>query len=613
MSIKGINTRLSLALLLLILVTVGSLGGYLLWRTHDHTLQLLTNSLTLQALTTRQYVEKDLPIPAQYPKLQDEAQRLSAATGLRITLVLANGTVIADSWERPETLDNHSNRPEVSGALEGHPAQTSRYSDTLHENLLYVAVPVLQDGRTIGVVRIAGTLASIEATFQQLQTVMLWALLLTSLLAVLVGIRLAKQFTAPIEEITAVAREIAGGNWEKRAHIRTGDEVEVLAHTLNQLTSHLDDKVKEMAAEKHKLELILEHMENAVLLLDRYGRITSINRQGRELFNLQHTLLGQHNLQVIGNGSLEQGIQNVLRLQEPQSIELQLNLHGRRHVFQVFLAPLPESNGGKEGVLAVFHDITALQELYERQTDFVANASHELATPLTAIKGFAETLLDGALENPELSQKFISIIHTESARMHRLVTDLLQLAKLSSKEYLQKVTLQPTSLAPLFESVVNEMGGLAQHKEQQLLWEGPNEPLWLQAQADWLKQALVNLVHNAIKYTPKGGKILLKTWKEANEIHILIKDSGIGIPASELPYIFDRFFRVEKARTREAGGSGLGLSIVKFIVDMHHGRIEVQSQPDAGTSMLLHFPLLRQPDFAPKRNAQNGGKIYNIE
>ena len=139
MSIKGINTRLSLALLLLILVTVGSLGGYLLWRTHDHTLQLLTNSLTLQALTTRQYVEKDLPIPAQYPKLQDEAQRLSAATGLRITLVLANGTVIADSWERPETLDNHSNRPEVSGALEGHPAQTSRYSDTLHENLLYVA------------------------------------------------------------------------------------------------------------------------------------------------------------------------------------------------------------------------------------------------------------------------------------------------------------------------------------------------------------------------------------------------------------------------------------------------------------------------------------------
>lgn len=319
MSAKGINTRLSLSLFLLILVTVGSLGAYLLWRTHEHTIAILTDSLTLQAVAARQLVQADLPHPDRHDRLQQALATLSRQTQLRLTLVDAQGKVVADSWEEPATLDNHANRPEIGGALEGHAAHSIRYSDTLRQNMLYAAVPVLDNERTVGVIRVAGTLASVEGTFQQLRSVMVGALLLTSLLAVLVGMRLARQFTAPIEEITAVAREITRGNWDKRAHIRTGDEVEVLAHTLNQLTSSLDDKVREMAAETHKLELILEHMDNAVLLFDHYGRLTAANRRGRELFQLHAALLGQHNLQVIGNGTLDRALHASLHAGENQT------------------------------------------------------------------------------------------------------------------------------------------------------------------------------------------------------------------------------------------------------------------------------------------------------
>ncbi|MBP2661959.1 MAG: multi-sensor signal transduction histidine kinase, partial [Firmicutes bacterium] len=267
-----------------------------------------------------------------------------------------------------------------------------------------------------------------------------------------------------MEEITAAACDIANGNLDRRLHVRTGDELELLAHTLNNLTSNLDDKINETIAETKKLDLILQHMDNAVILLDRYGKITTANKMARDIFGIKDAMLNQHNMQVLGYSQLDRGVQQTAKQGKNMLIYLKTNIHGSIRVFQIFIAPITATENEITSILSVFHDITALQDMHDRQSDFVANASHELATPLTTIKGFAETLLDGALEDSKLSSKFLTIIHTEAERMQRLVNELLQLAKLNSHEYRQQVKLKATHVTPLLYTVKDDLRTNAEAK-----------------------------------------------------------------------------------------------------------------------------------------------------
>lgn len=513
---------------------------------------------------------------------------------LRLTIIDGNGVVIADSQQSLLEMDNHATRPEFAAALSGNTTAEIRYSNTIGENVLYVAIPFHHQSQIIGVLRISNTLAQVEANFREIRSVLIAAFLITSLLAIAVSVRLAGKFTAPLEKITHAAQEIAQGNLEKRVHIHTGDEVEILAHALNNLASNLDDKVNEITTQKHKLELILEHMDNAVILLDRFGRVTTANKMALDLFDIAETMFGRHNLQVIGNSLLNRAVQETIASGQPRLIDLKTDNHGKKRVFQVFLAPVPGS--GINGVLGVFHDITTLQELHERQVDFVANASHELATPLTAIKGFSETLLDGALDDPALRLKFVNIIHTEAERMHRLVKDLLQVAKLDSADYRQSIHLEPVALKALCETVVNELTTQWKKKNITVTIEHADRPVTLLTNPDWLKQVLINLMDNAITYTPAGGAIRLKYQPDAisNVAHVTVEDTGIGIPAKDLPLIFERFYRVDRARSRAVGGSGLGLAIVKFIVETLGGNIKVQSKLNVGTTFHFTLPLEEQ-------------------
>jgi two-component system phosphate regulon sensor histidine kinase PhoR len=241
-------------------------------------------------------------------------------------------------------------------------------------------------------------------------------------------------------------------------------------------------------------------------------------------------------------------------------------------------------------ILSVFHDVTALQDMHDRQADFVANASHELATPLTTIKGFTETLLDGALEDNKLSAKFLTIIHTEAERMQRLINELLQLAKLNSHEYRQQVKLEATPLTPLLYTVKEDLRTNAEEKKITVDIQADADPI-IMANPDWLKQILINLLDNSIKYTPPLGKVLLTCLQKDHEAILIVEDTGIGIPANDVPLIFDRFYRVDRARSRNAGGTGLGLAIVKFIVEMHGGTIEVKSTINIGTTFTIRLPL----------------------
>jgi two-component system phosphate regulon sensor histidine kinase PhoR len=586
----GIKLRLTISYLLLILCTMPALSGYLLWYSYRHNLEILTSSLLTHAHVTEQFLESYMTGPKEKSLIDYRIKELAAKTDLRVTVITNTGDVLADSWENPATMENHLQRPEVSSSLAGQEGSSIRYSTTLEENMLYVAIPIRNGNEIVGAVRISSTLAAIDAGFNQIKSTLLAAILLTSLLAVLLSIWLARKYTAPLEEITTAARDIANGNLNRRLHIRTGDELEILAHTVNNLTSNLDDKINESIAETNKLALILQHMDNAVILLDRYGKITTANKMARDIFEIKDSMLQQHNMQVLGNSQLDRAVQQTAKQGQSMMIYLKTNVHGNTRVFQVFLGPITATEHEITSILSVFHDITALQDMHDRQVDFVANASHELATPLTTIKGFAETLLDGALEDRTLSSKFLTIIHTEAERMQRLVNELLQLAKLNSHEYRKQVKLEATHLTPLLYTVKEDLKTNAAEKNIAVDVHGDCDPV-IMANPDWLKQILINLLDNSIKYTQPFGKVAITCLQEDEQAILLVEDTGIGIPATDVPLIFDRFYRVDRARSRTSGGTGLGLSIVKFIVEMHGGTIEVKSSLNIGTTFTIRLPL----------------------
>jgi len=528
--------------------------------------------------------------PIQKGQIDEKIKELSARIDLRVTVVDTAGVVIADSQQNPALMENHLDRSEIAAALIGNNGYSIRTSNTQDKSLLYVSTPVFYHDEITGVVRVAMPLDHVDAGYYKILSALLAASCLTFLVAIGFSLALAYKYTRPLEKIIDTANEIAQGQLDKRVFIKTGDELEILAHALNNLTSSLEDKVNDIIAQNHKLELILQNMGDAVILLDRFGKVTTANKAAITTFGITDQMVGQHNIQVIGNSLLDHAIQDTLQLQENKLIDLKTNIHGKKRVFQVFLAPIISAENESTGILTVFHDITTLQEIHDRQADFVSNASHELATPLTAIKGFAETLLDGALAQPELGEKFVRIIYDESDRMHRLIQDLLQLARLNAPEYREQIKLEPVDIAAVLLAAKQDMAPRWQQKNQTVTLEYSQANLAALAHPDWLKQVIVNLLENSIKYTPATGKISLTCWSNNNQVKIAVKDSGIGIPAKDLPLIFDRFYRVDKARTRTAGGTGLGLAIVKFIIEMLAGHIEVESTVDAGTTFTITLP-----------------------
>ncbi|TWH46960.1 ATP-binding protein [Sporomusa sp. KB1] len=587
---RNLRNRLVLSFLALILFTLVALGSYILWFFYQHNIASLDSAMLNQAKIIEELIYRDMSGPIQKGQIDEKIKELSSRIDLRVTVVDTTGVVIADSQQNPELMENHLDRSEIAAALIGNNGYSIRTSTTQDKSLLYVSTPVFYHDEITGVVRVAMPLDHVDAGYRKILSALLATSCLTFLVAIAFSLALAYKYTRPLEKIIETANEIAQGQLSKRVFIKTGDELEILAHALNNLTSSLEDKVNDIIAQKHKLELILQNMGDPVILLDRFGKVTTANKTAITTFGITEQMMGQHNIQVIGNSLLDQAIQGTLQLQENKLIDLKTNIHGKKRVFQVFLAPIISAENDSTGILTVFHDITTLQEIHDRQADFVTNASHELATPLTAIKGFAETLLDGALAQPELREKFVRIIYNESDRMHRLIQDLLQLARLNAQEYREQIKLESIDIIAVLTAAKQDMAPRWQQKNQTVTLEYSQAPLTALAHPDWFKQVIVNLLENSIKYTPATRKIILTCWSENNQVHIAVQDSGIGIPAKDLPLIFDRFYRVDKARTRSAGGTGLGLAIVKFIIEMLGGHITVQSKLDVGTTFTITLP-----------------------
>lgn len=586
----SLRSKLLVSYTVVIFLSLVTFGGYILWFFHNSNINSLTETLVNHAYAAGQIYKEQKAI-GKLEQLDADIKMITNNKNLRITVIEPTGVVIADSWERPADMENHRERPEIQAALEGKESSVTRFSTTLNENVLYAAVPIRNEfGQVIGVVRTSETLRFIELGFRQIIYVLIGAMLLTLLISALISNRMAKHYTKPIEKITSTATEIASGQLNKKVQIRTGDELEVIAYSLNRLTANLEEKINEVRAETKKLELILKNMDNGVILLDKFGRIQMVNQQVLEMFNVSDDILGRHSMTIIGNSQFETVFKHTVNELSTNKFILRHSTRVVQRSFQTFLSPILSSDNEVISVLAVFHDITELEEIHNRESLFIANVSHELATPLTSIKGVAETLIEGALYEPAKAENYIKIIYEEAYRMEKMVVNLLDIVRLTSDDYVKNIQKKSVCLNEVIKASVQEVINKPSGKEMDIKIIGDSD-ITIIGSFEWLKKMISHLIDNAVKYTPEQGDITIECYKDENYAVIRVSDTGLGIPPGELEFIFDRFYREISARTRTTGGTGLGLSIVKYIVDLHNGVITVGSILNEGTVFTIKLPF----------------------
>ncbi|TEB05806.1 Alkaline phosphatase synthesis sensor protein PhoR [Pelotomaculum schinkii] len=418
----------------------------------------------------------------------------------------------------------------------------------------------------------------------------LWsAVLVAFLFSTVLALIMYARLISPLEEMASIAQDMARGNLEQEIRIFAQDEIGDLARSINYMARQLKTNIDDIIAEKNRIQAILASMADGVIAMDPWGRVILVNPVVEKLFGItQEASRGKNILRIIRNNELEKMINHALETGQPidKLVEIQTP---DPFIFYVNVTPL--KNGGAEqgGLVAVLKDITERKRVEEMRSDFVANVSHELRTPLTSIRGFAETLLDGAVEDPKVARPFLEIINTETERLSRLIDELLNLSKIEDKKTIPN--WQTLNISNLIDRAVTILKPRAIEKEITIDVEASETIPVFEGDADMMCQVLINLIDNSISYTQSGGEIHIRASAGAHELKVDVQDNGIGIPQESLHRVFERFYRVDKARSREHGGTGLGLSIVKHIIDAHHGTVQVESNLGVGSTFSFVLPL----------------------
>jgi two-component system, OmpR family, phosphate regulon sensor histidine kinase PhoR len=528
----------------------------------------------------------------------------------RVTLISADGRVLGDSGLSPDAvngMDDHSHRPEILAAKTAGYGQTIRFSTTLQANALYGAIPFYQKNQLAGYVRLAMPLSRIEQLLSDLRRQLILAGSLTAVLALLLSFFLTWSINRPLREITAMVKRMAEGDLNQPFHILPKSEFSDLASSLERMADELKEKMDLLETETSQLTTLLSNMREGVLLTDEKGRILLMNPFLREILGLGEKVLWRKRSvqEIFMNSELQDAVESILQGESFKRLQLAYGRIPQKH-FDVQVVALNPAQRSRRAV-ALFHDTTELQYLLKVRQDFVANASHELRTPLTSISGYVETLLSIAPVEPPEIQRFLSIIQKNVTRMTLLVSELLDLAQLGAKENIG-INVKTVNVKEVLDTALQMIADQAKEKGITLFQEtGVIEKdisgIW---EKDRIIQAVFNILDNAVKYTPPGGKVSLTAKIIADfgsgiadsairnpqsAIEIAVQDSGIGIPKEHLSRIFERFYRVDKARSRELGGTGLGLSIVKHIVEAHGGTVQVQSTLNLGSTFRIILPL----------------------
>ncbi|MDR7314755.1 two-component system histidine kinase PnpS [Brevibacillus nitrificans] len=581
--------KLTLTILGLISLVLLLMGMYFAKVLENSYLQSLNELLSRESKLIAQAVQFP-DVLSDRATLEERILQVAPTDEVRLTLIDTKGKVLYDNSTYAEEMENHHDRPEFLAALKGETGISRRYSETLGHDMMYVAVPIVQDTQIVGAVRSAMSMKDITDTIHNMWYSLLTGLLVTLVVGSIVVSRISFSIIRPIEEITRVARNITQRQYESRVRIKAKDEIGQLAGAINFMASSLEQQMYEISENQQRLSGVLTNMTSGVIFISEQRRIMLVNPAVEKLLGTAgHEIVGKLHIEAGKSFGLSKYIDRCLDNSEKFREEVHI-YYPQERVLDVNFAPYINFKGEARGVVVVLHDITEIRRLEKMRSDFVANVSHELRTPITSIKGFTETLLEGAMQDEETCRNFLQIISDESERLYRMIRDILDLSKIEQKRL--PLQMNQVHLQELITSAVAIMNDQAQRKQLSIALPNQTPEILLMTDRDCLQQIVLNLLSNAVAYTPEGGAITIHTEQNAQRVMIQVSDTGIGIPEKDIPRIFERFYRVDKARSRDSGGTGLGLAIVKHLVENLHGQISVKSREGQGTTFTVTLPFL---------------------
>ena len=520
--------------------------------------------------------------------------RLMAASGARVTVIRNDGKVLADTDQDPDVMESHAGRPEVMAAFATGEGRAVRYSVTIKRDLVYEATLYkFPDGQPY-IFRFAIPVAAVNQAVAAIRSRLLAASLLILAAGVFLSFAFSQGLSSRIERLKLFSQRVSQGDFRPLESEETEDELTELTQSLNQTAARLDQTIQTLTNERNQSRTILASMAEGVAVIDAREYLVFCNHAFAEIFSLDPLRCqGRPVIESIRNVDLLNIGREALNSMETLQGNLLLGTAAPRY-FGVAAAPVPALAGSASathGAVLVLHDLTEVRRLERIRQDFVANVSHEFKTPLTAIQGFAETLLGGALEDQDNNRRFVEIIRDHAIRLSRLTEDLLKLARVEAGKL--EIEFQPVQIKDLIEGCAATISLKGTSRQVLMSIDYPDDLPTVAGDPAMLREVLQNLFDNALKYTPPNGEIALRAVAENGNVTVTVSDTGIGIPVIDQERIFERFYRVDAARTREIGGTGLGLSIAKHIVEAHGGRIWVESMVGQGSKFHFSVPISR--------------------
>jgi len=522
--------------------------------------------------------------------LEDLTSIIAVQTGLRVTVILPDGRVLTDTMENPLTMENHLHRPEVQLAIARGNGDVERYSQTLNRNFVYRALAVNSNGVLLGVVRVARSREDLDLLIHDKQLAVLKNCLLVLFLLLISAFVMVWRKTATVELLTKTTEAIAGGDFERRVPESRALGMKRLADAINQMARNSAKRLSTLTAERNRLATIFTGMVEGVVDVDEKQNIVHINEAALLLLDLRREkYIGKPVWQEIRNQKIILALDEALRTRSVIKTQIDY-LRGREQlVIDLYVASLADDNGNPIGAILVLHNVTELKHLERIRTDFVANASHELKTPITAIRGLSETVVNDPDVDKQTLMSFMERIHAQSIRLSQLVGDLMTISRLEADS--GEHNFSRINLVDLISRAITAARPVAENKQHALTAKLPGEKLEVFGDRQNLNQLLDNLIDNAIKYTPVAGRIEVRLRREELDVVLEVEDSGIGISPQHQERVFERFYRIDKARSQSLGGTGLGLSIVRNIAERHQGSVDVVSQPGKGSVFIFRMPL----------------------
>ncbi|MBP2680203.1 MAG: hypothetical protein H6Q78_66 [Candidatus Krumholzibacteriota bacterium] len=514
---------------------------------------------------------------------------LGRASRTRLTVVLASGKVVGDSEEDPAGMQNHSDRAEIAAALGGKSGRAVRYSTTRREKMMYVALPLSPEAGVAAVVRAAVPLRSVDKALGGIYRHIVIGVFVLAVAAAVASFVISRRIAKPLEELKTGAERYADGDFHAALPAADSEEVGALVIALKKMAARLDERLANVVQQRNERETILESMVESVVAIDTRESVIGLNRAAAELFGIDEAKAhGKPLPEVIRNPEIQTLAAGALSSDRP--VEGEITIYGaEERILQAHGTALKDAAGVKIGVLLVLHDVTRLRRLERVRRDFVANVSHELKTPITAIKGFVETLSGGAIEKKEDSARFLKIVEKHAERLDSIVEDLLTLSRLEQETESAETVLEKKPVGDVLVSAVEVCRPMARSRNIEIRLSA-DERVLCDINSRLLEQAVVNLIDNAIKYSSPGSAIDVILNRAGAEAEISVRDRGSGIERQHLPRLFERFYRADRARSRDLGGTGLGLAIVKHIALVHRGRVAVESEPGEGSVFSIYLP-----------------------